>query len=678
MLENARIDAAAAEKALAAINPNWFADDTVIDLQRLLQLLAQDNSFLSDAATYRRMLTMSRKKLPGTDGIRGKIRAGHFSYLEALSLYLQEGAIAPALFELAAYSLASLLIENDTLASEDTCTFGEDGRDLLTKGAFARAVIRGFNLKGVKVYDTGVLATPGVVLYAAYAQSRIGAILTASHNPANQNGLKFIFDGFKLLEESSIGEFALTAMMYKLANSKQPGASKLNSEDVNGEAEKLLVETNSANSWLLPGELKNIKMVYDGANGAYSLTAPQVLERLRIAHTTVNTNPLGHNINKGGGVAELEGVPFFDGKSSRNNRKNKDGFLPVVVEIMKAGRKNPNKLVVGLVNDGDGDRGYLLVYDRQSDRVRVLSGDELAIWIAEGMRDRGEVTSDSIFVASVECDLRVTTHAQSKLNLRTEIACVGDKWLLQPARQGKDFAIGVEESGHVTFACEIENRNGRSVRFFTGNGLLSVLRVLAVINSRKADLHEILHPFESGFKHSRTVYFVDKSRFYPESRVWQEDVERIHSQLRSHLHSSFSIEQVEFENDPFMLYFTVVNGTGHSVAAIFVRNSGTENKTVVTIRGARQFEAPLIRTMLAIHRHHILTMKDMDSEDAIKECIVKELLKTTDTSPPALKTGLEKRLNASLSYVDFDALIYAMRKQGFVTFAGGLLHLHKP
>lgn len=670
LLENSQIEPGGAESVLERINQNWFEHGVAINLQRLLNLLSDENSTSPAEAVVKQMLMLSRVKLQGTDGMRGKILVGDFSYFEALSLYLQEGTIVPALFELASFSFATLLLENRQIAPEDTCTFGEDGRDILTKGEFTKAVIRGFNQADISVYNTGVLATPGVILYAAYAQSRIGAILTASHNPADQNGLKFIFDGFKLLEESPAGEFALTAMMYKLANNKQLKAAKLMFTDVHTEAEKLLIETNIANSWLKPGDLKKVKVVYDGANGAYSLTAPRVLDSLGIEYISVNTNPLGHNINKGGGVAELEGTAFFQGESYL---KNGTGHFLTLDKMFEIGRKQPELFLCAIVNDGDGDRGYLLVYDSEENRVWVLSGDELAIWVAEGMRNRGEVNSDSVFVASVETDLLVSVHAQNKLNLRTEIACVGDKWLLEPARRGRNFAVGVEESGHVTFGCKIENCSGSQVQVFTGNGILSALRALAVFSNRPREIAEIIHPFEHGFKDSRSVYFVDKSRFYPGSRVWQEDAELIHLQLRAHLQEPFSTNQITFENDPSMLYTAVVNQEGNSVAAIFVRNSGTENKTVVTIRGTKQFEELLTRTMLKIHYHHMDVLKDMGSLDAINESIVNKLLNKTPQSLTILKSNLEKELNASISQVDFYALIYAMRKQRLVTIENNLL-----
>lgn len=673
MLARAQISADAAEKALDSIDTNRF-ENTVIDLKRLLSFQTRENS-PPQAATLNEQMMLSRVKLQGTDGMRGNLLADHLSTFEALTLYLRERKVVPALFELAAHSLASLLLETKSITEEDTCTFGEDGRDMVTKGQFAQAVIRGFNLEKIKVYNTGVLATPGVILYAAYAQSRIAAILTASHNPANQNGLKFTFDGFKLLEESHTGEYALTATMFRLANGKPPPAGKRAVEQVSAAAEQLLIETNLANSWLRPGELDNVRVVYDGANGAYSLTASKVLERLHIAHVDVNTTPLGHNINQGGGVAELEGKAFF----TAGTRQQEENVNPAAVErIFQLGQKHPGLFVCGIVNDGDGDRGYLLVYNAEMERVSVLSGDELAIWIAIGMRERGEVTPDSVFVASIESDLLVRDHARFKLDLQTEVACVGDKWLLEPVRRGRKFVVGVEESGHVTFASEIVDRAGRPLRVFTGNGLLSALRVLSVLNRLEPDTARVVHPFQPGVKDSRSVYFVDKSRFYPGSQVWQEDIGLIRSQLCAHLPKALSAKQVAFDHDPSMLYFDVADRAAHSVAAIFIRNSGTEDKIVVTIRGKKELEELLSQTMLEIHHHHLLTMKDRECPDAIKEGIVVRLLGKQAAPLTVLKSNLEKELGSHLSQVDFHALIYAMRKQNFVILDREVLRLAAP
>jgi phosphoglucosamine mutase len=671
LLEARGLSAERAAFLAARIEPSWFPSGAVIDIAFLSERLAEAGG-APGAEGLRALASLSRIKLQGTDGLRGKTRDEEHSYREALGLFLREGVVTPGFFALSAEALGRECLEQGMAERGAEVVVGADGRD--TTGRFAGAVIAGFAELGFRVLDAGVIATPGVPLYARYAKCRLGAIVTASHNPANQNGIKFVHDGFKLANDGPAGEYGLTAYMYGLADrgGEAPRGGR-SARDAREEAAELLYRVDLENAGLGPRQLAGLRIVYDGANGAYSRLACRVLAALGADYVAVNVEPQGHNINQGGGVGEIEGHAFFEASPSSGLPAS---GLKTLRAMFEEGRgAAPGKRVFGIVNDGDGDRGYLLVYSPSDDRVYVVPGDEVAFWLARGRKEAGDLGENPVCVNSVESDILAGRYMESLLGIESETACVGDKNLLKPAREGRNHIVGCEESGHVTFGVSVEDRAGGKGMVYTGNGLLSVLRAISVIQCSGASLEEAIHPFPAGRKDCRYVYFVDKSRFFRGSPVWRRDEEAAAAAIKGRLPASYSLRRLDFPDDPEMLYLACFNAEGLKEAALFVRNSGTELKSCVTLRSTRALYPAMEAAMLAVHELNRVLMKDEALRDARAEGQVLSLLGPGGLRSEALKEGVEARLGERLSDADFQAILFAMRKEDLIVDSGEVLTL---
>lgn len=666
LLESRDITLGQALLFVEMIDAAWFPYGAIIDLELLRELHARRAEGLASTKGFRALAEMARIRLQGTDGLRGRARSIELGYREALSLFLKEGVVTPSFLGLSAKALALECREQGLLGSGEEVVVGSDGRD--RSGLFARAVARGFNEGGLAVIDAGILPTPGIPLFAHARGCSIGAIITASHNPSNQNGIKFVYRGFKLANDGPAGECGLTARMYRLADADETSSARRSVLDLHRDAEELLYRVDMANAGLRPEHLESLSLVYDGANGAYSSLACRVLNDLGAHFTPVNVDPRGENINQGGGVGEIEGHLFFErGEGAVNN-------LASLRAMFHEGQKaKKDRRVFGIVNDGDGDRGYLLAYSPAEDRVYVVAGDEVAFWLARGRKEEGSLGDFPVCVNSVESDILAGYSMETLLGVKSETACVGDKNLLKPAKEGKNHIVGCEESGHVTFGVPVPDREGRPGMVYTGNGLLSVLKAISVMEECGADIPEIVHPFPPGKKDGRFVYFVDKSRFYQGSPAWKEAESAALGVLEGRLPPGFAIRRVEFADDPHMLYLACIGPGGRKEGALFVRNSGTETKMSVTLRCTEELYPLFREAMLAVHRSNLALMKDHSSKDARLETMILERLGRGSVTMGDLKIDLENSSGAGLALSDLNAILFALRKEGLVTVEDGTI-----
>ncbi len=641
---------------LEKIDTQWFPYGAAIDVRMLNQRI-KNTIDKTKTEEIKRKAQQSRIKLQGTDGMRGKISGEPWDVKRAVTEYRMNRILSPALIELTAYSFAVQLIKHGLIKEGETAVIGEDGRDQLGKRIFMPALTRGFNRAHIRVFNCGMISTPGVVIAGAHFNSRINAVMTASHNPANQNGLKLLFDHFKLLDETISGEYALTATVLRNAHQWNEQYVIIDEFDIHDQAKELLIKSILDNTTVQPGDLSGYHIVYDGANGAGSLTAPAVFSKLDINADSVNVEPTGENINLNGGVAELEGTAFFDVTSSQQ-----DGFLPIVRRMLEWGDKS-DRPVVGIVNDGDADRGYLLVYNIEDRKIYVVPGDEIAVWIARSLQRFDEVSPDSMVITSVESDIMAGRYASETLGLLNETVCVGDKWLLYPVREGKAFAVGSEESGHVTFGLNVINQMGDRIKVYTGDGLLSVLRALSEMKRCNASIDEMIHPFIPGYKAIRYAYFVDQSLFYRGSEIWRENYKEAMTMLIEGCPQQYTVREFEFPNCSDMLYFAVLDESGSTAGTLFVRNSGTEKKIGVAVRCTPELQPLFLNVMEHISDLHKRKMRDLTDSDypvirAIEDCV-----SDGSISLEQLKHYINKYTDKSLSPVDFEALLYGLRKE---------------
>jgi len=320
------------------------------------------------------------RKLFGTDGVRGE--AGTFLTAE----------LATALGKAAAASLDTdrpqILIVRDTR---------ESGPMLESALAAGIAAAGGDALLG------GVLPTPAAAVLVKRLGLDLAAVVSASHNPYRDNGIKFFSArGTKLDDEA---EARIEALLDAESDPVEPGQVR----ELNGGLDDYLRALQAA----FPLDLSGLQVMLDCANGATFRAAPAIFERLGATVETIGTEPDGRNINEGCGSTHLE-------------------HLASAVAASEA--------TIGFAFDGDGDR--VLAVDGSG---RSHDGDELIALIARGMAARGELPGG---VAVTVMSNYGFHQAMEQAGIEVAITNVGDRYVLDELRE-RGWALGGEQSGHI-------------------------------------------------------------------------------------------------------------------------------------------------------------------------------------------------------------------------------------
>jgi len=360
------------------------------------------------------------RKLFGTDGIRGV--AGEYP-LDKETVF----AIGRALGDHLPPGPRRVVIGQDTRESS---------------AWIADTLAAGLRTANVVVASAGVITTPGIAHIAHTQKFSAGVVISASHNPWRDNGIKvFGHDGYKLPDHT---ELEIETEIFSLLNSASdhalagepslPGDAQLRAAYIDWLAHKF------------PGAEK-LRIVVDCANGAAGAIAPEVLRRCGLRAEITHNKPDGRNINENCGALHPEVV----GRE--------------VVE---------RKADLGICFDGDADRA--LFADASG---KVVNGDAVMLLLARELKQRGELAQDTVVATTMsnmglEIALR---HAGIKM-LR---APVGDKYVLEEM-QKTGAVLGGEQSGHIILAREAT----------TGDGLLTALHVLGVICRSGKPLAELV------------------------------------------------------------------------------------------------------------------------------------------------------------------------------------------
>ncbi|MGB0953719.1 MAG: phosphoglucosamine mutase [Planctomycetota bacterium] len=357
---------------------------------------------------------MTSQALFGTDGIRGK--AGEYP-------------LVPELLERLGLVLASQIHLDlpEDLEDRPKVVIGHDGRE--SGETLVAAVAAGLTAGGVDVDVLGLAPTPCVAYLTFSGPYQAGVVVSASHNPAEDNGIKLLGrNGAKLSERV---EQELEARL--TAEEELPQAAE------SGETRRTKNLLSDYIAWLrneaFPQlDLGGKRVLVDCANGAASKLAPRVLHAFGAETITIHDKPDGLNINEGCGALH----PEVAGAK--------------VVE---------HDCHFGLSLDGDADRGILV--DRKG---RVLDGDAILAGLGVAMQKRGELIADTV-VATVMSNLALERclDAVGATLLRAQ---VGDKYVAAAMREG-GFNLGGEKSGHILFG---EDHG------FRGDGMYTLLRVL--------------------------------------------------------------------------------------------------------------------------------------------------------------------------------------------------------
>ncbi len=581
----------------------------VIDAERLrdMLLLAGERGTWSllPESYVQECIGGSRVCLAGTDGYRGKADATDCSAEAAILQYRKNAVISPVLVATIAHAVIDLVTAAGSAGTGAplTVAVAEDGRDFFQKTGFVGQLIEAVTGRGCTVHRLGIVPTPVLQMYALARAIPVAFMVTASHNPSDQNGLKVFLNGYKPSLEEDLGEYAITAAVYARALSPAMNAadgSPAGTEDHRSDALSIHLDHVARNLSFPAEAARRLSIVYDGANGAYSLVAAAVFSRLGLTADTVDVTPDGYTINDGCGAAVLEGFRRFSGDVAAEVMA---AYPRVVRRVFETGRASVERTVAGIANDGDGDRAYVLVYILAADEVRLLSGDEIAYWIAHDTVSRhGRPVT---YANTIESDVMAADAVTRDIGSLYRRLPVGDKWLVQLARENACLTVANELSGHVIFGRSSGSGTSGSGQVFVGDGLVSALSALAAW-PEGVSAESFAEPFPPGYSITRPVLLVERSRFFPGSVVWAENIVRIRAMATKF---GLAAEQVILEHDRATLLFELKDKDPGTTGVLFVRNSGTEVKLSIGARAHPDLEERINRLVSALYEYNAGAMK---------------------------------------------------------------------
>lgn len=640
------------------LNSGWlekYPTAILIDLSKAVSL------FISSEGDIETAFTMARVNFMGTDGVRGKVvTKTNENFIADL---LKDNAFTPDLVEITSFSFAKILLDKKIVKIDDTAVIGNDGRDAAYDWILNNAVRSGFTKAGLNVIDLGVVPTAVIPWKNLQWGHVAGACLTASHNPSNQNGIKFFIDGKKLVPEGDLGDFVLSAYMFNFCCvEKLPATASGKTEEYDAEADsvKWFGEVLPSN---IKDAVKDLTIIFDSANGATDVIGKKVLENLGAKFISVNAQCTGDNINRGVGVAEIEGTEYYSGKEY-------DKHIPTVKKIFDEGRKSPAGSVYGIAVDGDGDRGFLLFYSKKDDDIFVLDGDKCGYILAEYLiKSKGLNPKDYWFLSTIESDIMTASAAAKNLGLNTRIVSVGDKWIGN-FKDG-EVLVGLEISGHLIFPIDV---NGKVL--LSGIGLLTGLAAISAIKGLELAEEKIIEPFEPGFSKTYYVYFVDKSRHFRGSAIWNKDKELVENEVAAAVKAGKlpANTKITYEDkeDLNVLYMNIKAGD-ELLGVLFMRNSGTEDKNATYIKGEKKHEEVLCEIGEKVQKMHTAEMKNENRIEYKYEQAVMKSLEESSVSSGSGKTTVDEVLaklcgsGSAVSETDLFAVITGLKKEGRIS-----------
>jgi len=316
------------------------------------------------------------------------------------------------------------------------------GRDTRESGPWLRdAVGDGLVSRGGRAIDAGVTSTPGLAHATRSGRFDAGVMISASHNPFEDNGLKvFGADGTKLPDAE---EAKIEAAILDPAGPEPPGGTEQPAED-----RGLLRDYVRFLEGVVPaGRFAGLRVLLDCANGSACAIAPAVFRHYAASVETIGDAPNGRNINLGCGSLHLEGL---------------------------AGRVRGGGFDIGFAFDGDADR--CLAVDR---RGRNVDGDHILFLVGRALKRRGALAGDAV-VATIMSNFWLEKHLAAE-GIRLHRAPVGDKYVLE--RMVEERAVlGGEQSGHVIFRDKAT----------TGDGILTAVLLLDTLRAEAEALETIL------------------------------------------------------------------------------------------------------------------------------------------------------------------------------------------
>jgi len=370
---------------------------------------------------------LKSERIFGTDGVRG--RAG-------------EGWLAPAAVSALGAAIGELLGARAQPATRPRALLGHDGRR--SGPGLEAALARGLSQHGFEATSAGLITTPGLALLTRLEGFRVGAMISASHNPAEDNGIKlFSEQGEKLPDELelSIEERLRANPALALPAAQVP----LDPELENRYLAYLLEHAGRGLN------LHGLSLVVDCANGGASRVAPRVFARLGAQVRAFAAEPDGENINLRCGATRPQALQE---------------------EVRRHGA------ALGIALDGDGDRCLL-----SDERGELVDGDGILTLLARDMVERGEL--DPPRIAATVMSNKGLHRALREVGVSVATTDVGDRRVVEALRR-EGLRLGGEQSGHIVFGPD---------HFHIGDGIYTALRVLRVMRASAAPLSELAAPY---------------------------------------------------------------------------------------------------------------------------------------------------------------------------------------
>ena len=385
----------------------------------------------------------SNQRLFGTDGIRGTVNKDKVTALMAVNLAMAAGEY---FYGRAGTKRSRVLVGKDTR---------------LSGYMLEPALVAGFTSVGLDCITTGPLPTPAISHLTRVLRCDLGVMISASHNPYQDNGLKlFGADGFKLNDEveNEIQSRMISGPM--LAKSENLGRAR-RMEDAIGRYSEFVKQILSKRE-----DLTSMKVVLDCSNGASYKVGPEVLFELGADSIIIGAEPDGKNINLDCGAMYPENM----------------------AKITKLEGAD-----LGIALDGDADRVIF-----SDENGKIINGDQIIAVLAREMQNNNELINNQV-VGTLMSNLGLENYL-NKLNIRLHRTNVGDRYILDKMLKSNS-KLGGEPSGHILLADFAK----------TGDGLLTAIKILSLLKKSGLKASEFLRPFKPIPQSLKNLKNIDKN-----------------------------------------------------------------------------------------------------------------------------------------------------------------------
>lgn len=399
------------------------------------------------------------RKYFGTDGIRGI--AG-------------ESLTADLSFKVGK-ALGKLLTEKK---EHPKVVIGRDTR--ISCDMIEHALTAGLTSTGVNVMTVGTIPTPAIAYLTKTIETDSGIMISASHNPYQDNGIKiFGPDGFKLTDEQELEIESLIDNSEQIKNASFDKIGKVYSG--NELTQKYIQHIKQS----IPGDLSDIKIALDCANGATTGVAPFIFGDLEADIETIGCQPNGTNINDNVGSTKINTISEF---------------------------VKENNVDVGFAFDGDGDR--VLAVDAKGN---IVDGDKIMFILAKHLKEQGEL-KDNMVVSTVMSNIGFYKAVEEN-GLQSVKTAVGDRYVVEEMRKN-DYSLGGEQSGHIVLMNYAT----------TGDGILTAVKLADIIKTSGKSLEELASEVNIYPQKLVNIKVVDKKTAMEDSEILAE-CEKVEKEL---------------------------------------------------------------------------------------------------------------------------------------------------